>query len=105
MGRRRSETGATEGDAVARAGGGAAATPEASGGGFVGYAKASGTTVCVGLPAELREGLAPLLDGLGIAGACDEVGGDGIRIDLGQTQAELRRAALGDDVESSRPRA
>jgi hypothetical protein len=80
--------------------GGSAATPEASGGGFVGYATASGTTICVGLPAELREGLADLLDGLGIAGSCDEVGTDGIRIDLAQTQAELQRAALGDDVAS-----
>jgi MYXO-CTERM domain-containing protein len=96
-----SETGATEGDAVAAQGGGAAATPDASGGGFVGYADASGTTVCVGLPGELREGLAQALEALGIAGRCDAVGGDGIRIDLGRAQAELRRAALGDDVESS----
>jgi hypothetical protein len=69
---------------------GSAAVPEAGVGGFAGYANASGTTVCVGLPAELRDGLAPLLDGLGIAGACDEVGTNGIRIDLAQTQADLR---------------
>jgi MYXO-CTERM domain-containing protein len=96
-----SEAGATEGDAVTAQAGGAAATPDASGGGFVGYADASGTTVCVGLPGELREGLAPALEALGIAGRCEEVGTDGIRIDLGRAQAELRRAALGDDVESS----
>jgi hypothetical protein len=80
--------------------GGAADTPEAGVGGFTGYAHASGTTVCVGLPAELREGLAPLLDGLGIAGSCDEVNLDGIRIDLAQTQATLQRAAVGEDVSS-----
>jgi MYXO-CTERM domain-containing protein len=91
---------AADADVAELATGGSAATPEASGGGFVGYAKASGTTICVGLPAELREGLADLLDGLGIAGACEEVNTDGIRIDLAQTQADLQRAALGDDVSS-----
>jgi hypothetical protein len=80
--------------------GGSADIPDAGVGGFSGYANASGTTVCIGLPAELRDGLAPLLDGLGIAGACDEVGTNGIRIDLAQTQADLRRAALGADVDS-----
>jgi hypothetical protein len=79
---------------------GVADTPEAGIGGFVGHARASGTTVCVGLPAELRDGLAPALEGLGIDGACDEVGTVGIRIDLAQTQAELQRAAMGDDVSS-----
>jgi MYXO-CTERM domain-containing protein len=94
-----SEAGTAEGDPVG-AQAGTAATPGASGGGFVGYAKASGTTICVGLPAELREGLAELLDGLGIAGACADANTDGIRIDLAQTQADLQRAALGDDVSS-----
>jgi hypothetical protein len=89
-----------EGDDELDVTGGSADTPDAGVGGFSGYANASGTTVCIGLPAELRDGLAPLLDGLGIAGACDEVGTDGIRIDLAQTQADLRRAALGEDVDS-----
>jgi MYXO-CTERM domain-containing protein len=80
--------------------GGGADVPEAGIGGFAGYAHASGTTVCVGLPDELREGLAPLLEGLGIGGACEEAGTDGIRIDLAQTQAELRRAAAGEEVSS-----
>jgi hypothetical protein len=88
--------GDVEGEALS----GSAAVPDAGVGGFAGYAKASGTTVCVGLPAELRDGLAPLLDALGIAGSCDEVGLTGIRIDLAQTEADLRRAALGDDPES-----
>jgi hypothetical protein len=79
---------------------GSAAVPEAGVGGFAGYAKASGTTVCVGLPAELRDGLAPLIDGLGIAGSCDEVGLQGIRIDLAQTEADLRRASLDDDPDA-----
>jgi hypothetical protein len=93
--------GADEGDdAGLDVTGGSADIPDAGVGGFSGYATASGTTVCVGLPAELAEGLAPLLDGLGIAGSCDEVGTSGIRIDLAQTQADLRRAALGEDVDS-----
>jgi hypothetical protein len=80
--------------------GGSAEVPDAGIGGFSGYARASGTTICVGLPAELRDGLADLLDGLGIAGSCEEAGTNGIRIDLAQTQADLQRAALGDDVSS-----
>jgi hypothetical protein len=94
------DEGGTEGDTEPVTTGGSAEVPDAGVGGFSGYARASGTTICVGLPAELRDGLADLLGGLGIAGACEEAGLDGIRIDLAQTQADLQRAALGDDVTS-----
>lgn len=72
-------------------------------GGFAGYAEAEGATVFVGLPAELAEGLAPLLDGLGAAGSIETDGGtlSGIRIDLAQVQADLERAARGEDISSS----
>ncbi|HSK25048.1 MAG TPA: hypothetical protein VK906_17820 [Egicoccus sp.] len=81
--------------------GGSAGTPEAGVGGFAAYAEANGTTVCVGLPAALADGLAPVLEGAGIAGSCElgEVTTTGIRIDLARAQAELRRAATDEAVE------
>jgi hypothetical protein len=75
------------------------AIPETGMGGFAGYAEAQGTTVFVGLPAELADGLEPLLDGLGIDGEFD--GRSGIRIDLAQVQADLQRGAEGEDISSS----
>ncbi|MFA9432675.1 hypothetical protein [Egicoccus sp. AB-alg2] len=100
-----SEDGGDEGaDASPGGAGGAggAVTPETGVGGFAAYAEANGTTVCVGLPAALADGLAPVLEGLGIAGSCElgEVTTTGIRIDLGKAEAELRRAAAGEDVDA-----
>jgi hypothetical protein len=75
--------------------GGEGDIPDSGVGGFIGTAEATGLVVGVGLPAELAEGLEPLLDGLGIRD--DETGG--IRISVAETQAELQRAAGGDDVD------
>jgi hypothetical protein len=72
--------------------------PETGMGGFAGYAEAQGTTVFVGLPAELADGLEPLLDGLGVKGDFD--GRTGIRVDLAQVQADLERGAAGEDISS-----
>jgi hypothetical protein len=62
-------------------------------GGFVGEASAIGLSVGVGLPGELAEPLAPVLDALGIAG------GDGIQVNIAETTAQLQRAAEGEDVD------
>lgn len=77
--------------------------PETGMGGFAGYAEAQGATVFVGLPAALADGLAPVLDALGVAGTMDANGTtlSGIRIDLAQVQADLERAATGEDISSS----
>jgi hypothetical protein len=85
------------------AGGDPGPVPEAGLGGFAGYAAAEGATVFVALPDELAEGLAPVLEGLGIAGSVDADGTtrSGIRIDLAQVQADLERAAAGEEVSSS----
>jgi hypothetical protein len=71
-------------------------------GGFTGYANAAGTTVFVGLPPELHDGLADVLEAIGIAGSFDADGRtlDGIRIDLARAQADLERAAAGEDIAS-----
>jgi hypothetical protein len=69
--------------------------PGADVGGFVGNARGTGLEIGVGLPAELAEGLEPLLDGLGIRDA--DTGG--IRIALADTEAELQRAGSGEEVE------
>lgn len=62
---------------------------------FAASAEASGATVCIGLPAALADGLAPVLGGLGIAGSCElgEVTTTGIRLDLAAAEAQLRRIA------------
>ncbi|MEX2503239.1 MAG: hypothetical protein WD378_00215 [Egicoccus sp.] len=93
--------GDADADATAPRVGGSAGTPEAGVGGFAAYAEANGTTVCVGLPAALADGLADVLEGAGIAGSCElgEVTTTGIRIDLGRAQAELRRAGTDEAVE------
>ncbi len=93
--------GDTDGDDTA-GGGETTAIPEAGVGGFAGYARAEGATVFVGLPAELAEGLAPVLEGLGIAGTLDTDSGtlSGIRIDLARVTADLERAAAGEEVSS-----
>ncbi|MEX1178700.1 MAG: hypothetical protein WEB09_09590 [Nitriliruptor sp.] len=92
---------AEDGDATA---GGApdGEIPEAGIGGFSGYAEADSAIVFVGLPAELADGLAPVLEGLGIAGSSPVDGSDaqGIRIDLGSVEASLERAAAGEDISS-----
>ena len=67
--------------------------PDAGIGGFIGIADATALEVAIGLPAELRDGLAPLLEGLGIAGQ------DGIHITFAETQAELQRAGEVEEVE------
>ena len=67
--------------------------PETGIGGFVGDAAATGLSIDVSLPGELRDGLAPVLEGLGVAG------GDGIHIKVAETQAQLQRAADGEDVD------
>lgn len=67
--------------------------PETGLGGFIGTAEATGLEIAIGLPAELRDGLSDLLEGLGIAG--DE----GIHIKFAETQAELQRAGEGEEVE------
>jgi hypothetical protein len=64
-------------------------------GGFVGTARGTGLEIGIGLPAELADGLEPLLDGLGIRDA--DTGG--IRIALADTEAELQRAGSGEEVE------
>lgn len=69
--------------------------PDAGIGGFVGRAEGAALEVGVGLPEELADGIEPLLTGLGIR---DEETG-GIRISFADTEAELRRAAEGEDVE------
>jgi hypothetical protein len=69
--------------------------PGADVGGFVGTARGTGLEIGVGLPAELAEGLEPLLDGLGIRDANT----GGIRIALADTEAELQRAGSGEEVE------
>jgi hypothetical protein len=71
-------------------------------GGFTGYADAAGTTVFVGLPPELNDGLADVLETIGVAGSFDADGRtlDGIRIDLAQAQADLERAAAGEEISS-----
>jgi hypothetical protein len=76
--------------------------PETGMGGFSGYADAQGATVFVGLPQELADGLEPVLDGLGVAGSIDANGTtlSGIRIDLAAVQANLERAAAGEDISS-----
>jgi hypothetical protein len=91
------------GDATAPTVGGSAATPEAGVGGFVGYAEANGTTVCVGLPAALAEGLGEVLTGIGIAGSCEfgETTVTGIRLDLGKAEADLRRAAADEPIDAT----
>lgn len=76
--------------------------PDTGMGGFAGYAQASGLTVFVGLPSALADGLDPVLDALGVAGTL-EVDGQtlsGIRIDLAQVQADLERAAQGEEISS-----
>ena len=76
--------------------------PDTGMGGFAGYAQASGLTVFVGLPEILADGLDPVLDALGVAGTLDVDGEtlSGIRIDLAQVQADLERAAEGEDISS-----
>ena len=64
-------------------------------GGFVGTARGTGLEIGIGLPGELADGLEPLLDGLGIRDT--ETGG--IRIALADTEAELRRAGEGEEVD------
>ncbi len=68
--------------------------PDTGIGGFIGRAEATALEIGVGLPAELAEGIEPLLTGLGIR---DEQTG-GIRISFAETEAELRRAAEGEEV-------
>lgn len=69
--------------------------PDAGIGGFIGTAHGTAMEIGVGLPAELADGLEPLLDGLGIRDG--ETGG--IRIVVAETEAELQRAAEGEEVE------
>jgi hypothetical protein len=69
--------------------------PDAGLGGFIGTANGTALDVGVGLPAELAEGIEPLLSGLGIR---DEETG-GIRIVVADTQAQLQRAGEGEEVE------
>ena len=69
--------------------------PEAGLGGFVGTAQGTGLEIGVGLPAELADGAAELLDALGIR----DPDTGGIRIALADTQAELHRAAEGEEVD------
>jgi hypothetical protein len=81
----------------------AGAIPATGMGGFAGYAGAEGATVFVGLPGVLAENLAPVLDGLGVAGSIETDAGtlQGIRVDLAQVQADLERAAAGEDIAAS----
>ncbi|WP_052664481.1 hypothetical protein [Nitriliruptor alkaliphilus] len=76
--------------------------PETGLGGFAGYAEAEGVIAFVGLPAALAEGLDPLLQALGIAGTSPLDGDEtsGLRIDLARVQADLERAAAGEDISS-----
>ena len=67
--------------------------PEAGIGGFVGRANATGLEIAVGLPEPLRDGAGEVLDALGIGGP------HGIHIKVADTEAELRRAAAGDEAE------
>lgn len=60
---------------------------------FGGAAHGSAAEVEVGLPDALADPLAPLLEGLGIAG------GDGILIKLAETEAQLQRAGEGEEVD------
>ncbi|MTV24434.1 hypothetical protein FTX61_03235 [Nitriliruptoraceae bacterium ZYF776] len=70
-------------------------------GGFAGFAESSGTTVFVGLPSVLYGPLEPVLDALGVAGTSPSgTGTQGLRIDLARTEADLRRAAAGEDISS-----
>jgi hypothetical protein len=71
--------------------------------GFAGYASAEGATVFVGLPDVLADGLAPVLEGLGVAGSLETETGtlQGIRVDLATVEADLARAAAGEEVSSS----
>lgn len=70
-------------------------------GGFAGFAESAGTTVFVGLPGPLADGLAPVLDALGVAGESPSgTGAQGLLIDLARTEADLRRAATGEDISS-----
>lgn len=87
------ETADVEAPEVAAGEAGSGEVPDTGIGGFVGKADATALEVTVGLPAELREGMAPLLEGLGIAG------GEGIHIKFAETQAELQRAGEGEEVE------
>lgn len=76
--------------------------PGTGGGGFAGYATAEGATVFVALPDELADGLAPALEALGVDGTIDTDDGPlrGLRVDLAQVQADLERAAAGEEVTS-----
>ena len=69
--------------------------PGADLGGFIGEASATGLSIGVGLPGELAEPLAPLFDALGIAGTGDNA----IAINLAETNANLQRAAEGEEVD------
>ncbi|MEX1163886.1 MAG: hypothetical protein WEB03_09915 [Nitriliruptor sp.] len=94
-----------EGDGTGEApsvGGPGSEIPETGIGGFSGYADADSLIVFVGLPTELADGLAPVLEGLGIAGSSpvDGSSAQGIRIDLGSVQANLERAAAGEEISS-----
>ena len=90
-------------DGADEAGSERGAIPETGMGGFAGYADAQGATVFVGLPSALAEGLAPVLEALGVAGTMEANGTtlSGIRIDLAAVQADLERAAAGEDISSS----
>ncbi len=70
--------------------------PGADAGAFTGVASARGLFVGVGLPDQLAEPLEPLLEGLGIDG---DDGDPAIAINVAETNAELRRAAAGEDVD------
>ncbi len=76
--------------------------PDAGMGGFSGFAEANGAIVFVGLPEELADGLDPVLSGLGIAGTSPLDGDEtrGLRVDLAAVQANLERAAAGEDISS-----
>lgn len=79
---------------------------ELGAGAFIGCAGATGLQVRIGLPAEL-EGLNALFEPLGLSSPMGGFGehcetdftdsGFGIYLDLSRTQAELHRAALGDE--------
>jgi hypothetical protein len=68
--------------------------PDAGIGGFIGRAEGTALEIGVGLPAELAEGIEPVLTGLGIR---DEQTG-GIRITFADTEAELQRVAEGEEI-------
>lgn len=67
--------------------------PDIGIGGFIGTADATGLEVAIGLPEELRDGAQPVIEGLGIGGP------DGIHIKVAETEAELQRAAAGEEVD------